>query len=265
MRATAIPGKIKRGAVSGSIAALMLLCMVPVASAQLAAVGPNDPVNHYPSWYQDQNLLQLELCIPNGGGCLADPPVTGNVFSQTTGFGEEAFYWSAEASVPAGNTALVSGIVILALEAAYASAVPRDGRQIVFSRLRIRLNGLPNAGPYTVIHPYGQRTFTATPDPAVTGTFLINFTQDVGAAAVGNFTRALNGPITGPFLTAVNPAPPAGFIGNPRRLQTVTGSPTGNNFIRIIGPAGTDIGGPAATPNTITIRRFNLMGRIFTP
>src|SRR5206468_1285028 len=40
----------------------------------------------------------------------------------------------------------------------------------------------------------------------------------------------------GPFLTALAPPPPPGFVGNPAAPQTVTGSPCGQNIFSIQGP-----------------------------
>ena len=55
-----------------------------------------------------------------------------------------------------------------------------------------------------------------------------------------------------------------GFIGSVNVSHTVTGSPTGNNFFRIIGPVGTNLGGPPANQHIITARRFALEGKLAT-
>ncbi len=62
-----------------------------------------------------------------------------------------------------------------------------------------------------------------------------------------DFTGALNGGI-GPFLRWDTGYPiiigNERFIGDPNVPHTVTGSPTGNNFVRIDGPASSDLRSP---------------------
>lgn len=82
-----------------------------------------------------------------------------------------------------------------------------------------------------------------------------------------------------PPVTAANPNPdpdnanfPGGrtaypgtgksYISDPAREGPVTGSPTGNNFVRIQGPPGSNIGGSGLAD--ITATNFTLVGRIFT-
>lgn len=240
--------------VSVLVAVVMVFGLSHSAFAVLQTFGPIDPVTTFPQWYSDTNGLALDMCL-NPAACVFDPPIPGNAFSQQIGFGAEAFYWSADAliPIPTGNALLV-----LALEAAFASATgdPEPGQQIVFSRVRIRIDA-PVAGQYTVTHPYGQEVFNVvTPGPAA-----INFTNDVGGAVGGDFAGALAGDI-GPFLTAVAPAPPLGFIGNGLIDQTVTGSPTGNNFFRVVGPPGSNLDGLGG--NTIQTNLFALQGHVFT-
>src|SRR5207253_4317059 len=128
-----------------------------------------------------------------------------------------------------------------ALEGTFLNGVVAAGNQMVFSRIRIRVDGLQPGGLYTVTRPYGAKTFTAD------GLGVINDTVTVGAVPIGlvptAFSLALAGPV-GPFLRfATGPVPPpAGTIGNPVSPQTVTGSNCGQNFVSIVGP-GLPVGG----------------------
>jgi hypothetical protein len=235
------------------LAVMLVIGLSHAAFAALAAVGPTNPQNGFPLWYQDGAALSLELCL-DGVNCVFDPPIPGNNFSQLIGFGAEAFYWSADAliPIPTGNALLV-----LALEAAWESpdGNPLDGTQLAFNRLRIRIDA-PVNGTYVVTHPFGTEVFTNV----IAGPSAINLTSDIGAPTPA-FDVALSGAV-GPFLTAVAPAPPVGFVGNALLDQTVTGSPTGNNFFRVQGPAGSNLDGLGGTE--VQTALFAVQGKIFT-
>jgi hypothetical protein len=231
------------------------------AFAQLAAVdtGPYTfATGKFPMWYQDNNLLQLELCqsratssrSPGAPGapsymCILNPEP--GVFDDTQpmvfpdNWPPEAFWFLAETSINDvggyGVDAYVAGI-----EAAFAAENPVDGDQSSFARIRLRVN-VPVAGTYTITHPYGVETVNVT----TPGRRAINITRDIGIGAPGDFTGALNGQV-GPFLKSVNGPytevnPDTGavetFVGDPNLTEAVTGSPLNNNFLRVQGPAGT--------------------------
>lgn len=231
------------------------------AFAQLAAVDPGPytfATGKFPMWYQDNNLLSLELCqsratstrAPGAPGapaymCILNPEP--GIFDDTQpmvfpdNWPPEAFWFLAETSINDvggyGVDAYVAGI-----EAAFAAENPVDGDQASFARIRIRVN-IPVAGTYVITHPYGQETINVT----TPGRRAINITRDIGIGAPGNFSGALNGEV-GPFLrgaggpyTEVNPDTTAveTFIGDPNISEPVTGSPLDTNFLRVQGPAGT--------------------------
>ena len=231
------------------------------AFAQLAAVDPGPytfATGKFPMWYQDNNLLSLELCqsratstrAPGAPGapaymCILNPEP--GIFDDTQpmvfpdNWPPEAFWFLAETSINDvggyGVDAYVAGI-----EAAFAAENPVDGDQASFARIRIRVN-IPVAGTYVITHPYGQETINVT----TPGRRAINITRDIGIGAPGNFSGALNGEV-GPFLrgaggpyTEVNPDTTAveTFIGDPNISEPVTGSPFDTNFLRVQGPAGT--------------------------
>ena len=213
----------------------------------IVTVGPVNPSNGFPDWYRDTNGVDLAPCIdPQDkfcGGAVAAPDNTAPI-TFPDNFPDEFFYMSADAdslTSAGGNNVLAS----YALEGAFANGGPAAGDQIVFTRIRYRINaGLQANTNYKVTHPYGTDTVTSDD----TGALFV--TQDVGPVP-GDFAAAIKGRV-GPFLqwaaTPGNPAdvPPAGYIGDGVTPHAVTGSELGTNFVRIQGPG---IGGAAGSTN----------------
>lgn len=210
--------------------------------AGLAAVGPIDPVSGFPVWFQDSNGVALELWpfqdpvtgLPNPY-TISAPPDPNNAYSSAIGFGDEGFWWAAEAQLSGLNGE--SARLILAQEAAFmgdASAV--FGNQFAFGRLRIRIDDCVQ-GTYTVTHPYGTHTFEVL-DPNEDDR--IFYTNDNGDLYPYLNNRVLGGPV-GPFLTSLDANVPAGFVGDPAVSAPVTGSPNGFNKFRLQGPGGFDV------------------------
>lgn len=231
-----------------------IVWFAPSAGAALGATGPVNPDTGFPFWYEDTNGLRLDLCLDGPPNCLA----AANELVAPEG---EAFWFQAEASMPTvpGTS---DALLVLATEAAFADA--GAGQESAFDRVRIRAN-VANAGTYTVTHPYGTKTFNVAAGD-IGPAFEINDTVDFGCAAPipgvntcadgipPDFDLAARGSI-GPFLTwntfGLPPAqggPPLGFIGDAATPHAVTGSPTGNNFFRIVGP------GVNATTNLFTVQ-----------
>ena len=235
-----------------------------MASAVLLDHGPADATLTWPQWYRDTNGTALGICksqapSPNGAaGTMCFPPAfdpagfAGNV-------GPEVFYNMVgfKNIANAGSAANFFGYRYVAgIEASYLPlGVPIHGTETVFARVRIALNfnnPLKN-GTYRVIHPYGVEVFTAeaTNNQNLFGAnAAVFFTADVPLAATMNFDLALGGAI-GPFAQwdVLNPgesltAGGSTFVGDPNVPHTFSGSPFGTNFIRIEGPAGSNIGGP---------------------
>jgi hypothetical protein len=249
---------------------MVVLFAASLSGAALNAVGPINPNNGFPVWYQDSNALAFELCIPNfdelaAGACLllpADVPDPATSISFPANFPDEAFWWAADTSIvlPLGGSA----DLVLALEAAFNLGPPLPGDQITFGRMRLRIDA-PSDGLFTVTTPYGVRTFFVEAG----GTRTINYTEDIGIGAPGDFSGALNSSI-GPFLRASATAggPPLPFVelfpgsgkfyvADPNFPTAVTGGPFGNVF-RVDGP---NIGGLGV--DSIETDQFNLMGRRF--
>jgi hypothetical protein len=264
-------GGNKQAMLMVSFATLLALLTLMAAFAQSAEsaerVGPRDPDHGFPVWYQDSKGLLLELCIDGPPLCLEglpnpNQPASVSPTPALSNFPEEAFWWAGEASMPTRNGG--SALLVLAREAAFGGAdeAVRDGDQVSFSRVRIRIDNLVPGATYKVTHPYGVNVFRNVAG----GRRGINFTQDVGCALSPNpnspgcnFRDALFGRVD-PFLTwdpAFAPAPPLGYVGDPRRPHRVTGSPRGTNFFRIEGP---NVGGRG--DNMIQTSRFAVQGKI---
>jgi hypothetical protein len=231
------------------------------AFAQLAAVDPGPYTfasGKFPIWYQDNNLLSMELCQSRAASSrvpAATPPAymctllpAPGIFDDTLpmvfpdNWPDEAFWFLAETAIPNNAAGYGMDAYVAGIEAAFAGGNPLDGDQISFARIRMRIN-VPVAGTYTITHPYGVETVNVT----TPGRRAINITRDIGVGAPGVFNGALNGAI-GPFLRSVNGPytevnPDTGsietFVGDPNLTEQVTGSPNNTNFVRIQGPAGT--------------------------
>jgi len=231
------------------------------AFAQLAAVDPGPytfATGKFPMWYQDNNLLSMELCqsravssrVPSTPGApsymctlLPEPGIFDDTLPMVfpDNWPPEAFWFLAETAIPDNAAGYGVDAYVAGIEAAFASENPVDGDQASFARIRIRVN-IPIAGTYTITHPYGVEVVNVT----APGRRAINITRDIGIGAPGNFTGAVNGDI-GPFLRSVNGPytevnPDTGaietYIGDPNLTEAVTGSPFNTNFLRIDGPSG---------------------------
>ncbi|MFQ5634349.1 MAG: hypothetical protein ACE5G3_03325 [Gammaproteobacteria bacterium] len=231
------------------VLALLLLAGLTGVQAEVR-VGPIDPVNGYPLWYEDSTGLRLELCL-DPALCFVPLPDPALPVSFPGNFPDEAFYWSADAllSGPAdpaiGINQPSSAKFGMAREAAFAAGPVVPGDQVVFSRIRFFIDGYPGmvGNTYLITHPYGTETFVSTPGDAGPGVNGEGYsaTIDVGLV-VGDFAAA-----TAVFPTFLIPAgldratliaspgavldPGAGGIPVP-----VAGSPLGTDFFRIEGP-----------------------------
>lgn len=183
--------------------------------------GPADPVNGFAQFVVDSNGVGLGICTDPQ--CFFDPVVPGNAFSQTIGFGGEAFWYLAENTYATTGAAAVSWLLTMAVEAAFINGDPAPNEQFPFTRMRFRM-GAAQPGIYTLTHPWGSKTFTVTqadPVKAVNDTVDIEFTP--GGVSTG---------VVGPWLRWDTGAP-AGYLGDGASEHAVTGSPCGNNFVRV--------------------------------
>src|SRR3954452_14864304 len=197
---------------------------------------------------QDTNGVDLMPCDDPqdkycGGAVPAPDPTQPPTFPDN--FPDEFFYQQAgvDSLTSAGGESVLAE---LDLEGAFGAGPVKAGDQIVFARVRYRINaGLQPDTDYKITQPYG--TDTVHTDASANGFFV---TQDVGVAT-GDFSQVLKGRV-GPFLQwAPNPnnpadVPPTGYVGAGVTPHAVTGSPLNTNFVRIQGPG---IGGAAGAKN----------------
>ena len=218
-------------AITAIMASTMASGALAPAHAATAGMGPISTDNGYPEWYSDGNGTQLELCL-TGPGCVAQPP-DGGVLSFPDNFPEEAFWFLAEA-----GDATSPQMYRAALEAAFVNPGPAvPGDQMGFARIRFRINGLkPPVGDvatsYRITHPYGVKTLEADGAGIINETFdegcagaPCNFAS-VGAAFLSDFAG-----VTVNFLKQDGALP--GTLGDLLEPKTVTGSPSGNNFVKV--------------------------------
>ena len=271
MRAMLLRGSPRRKAVAGFAAAITVVTsffviqglagatVTTAPPSKLLAVGPTDPDNGFPAWYKDSNNLNVGLCLdlsnPFCALAGAGVPDETQPVSFPDNFPDETFYQLANSTIdlPNGTTAVLDDN----LEGAFANGPVVPGDQVVFGRVRIRIT-TPSTGHYVITHPYGVDEFDVT----TLGTRNINFVEDVGIGAPGDFTGALGSRIN-PFLrwdTGLVTGPDgASYLGDGATPHAITGSDLGTNFFRIDGP---NIGGTGI--NTIQTNLFTMQGRVAT-
>jgi hypothetical protein len=256
-------------------AVLSMLALASAANADLNRVGPTSlpspPQNGFPTWYQDLSGAVLDICLPSATdpsalqqtACLLAPApgVPDPPYVFPTNYPEEIFYFRGVSTM--ATSAAKRAVLVLALEAAFSSGAAAPGAQIVFTRIRVTA-GVPFDGTYTVNHPYGSETFTGV--VAGAGNRDINFTEDIGIGAPGDFTGALVsrvGPFLQPSATSGGPASPpitlngAQFLGDGVALTSITGAPFANWF-EICGP----FDGPGNADRCIREPLFALTGKL---
>lgn len=260
--ASSSPSVLRHARKALQIAGLSLMPLLTLATtvdAQIPQVGLSargtiEPVGGYPMYYEDANGLRLQLCQdPNV--CLFGLPNPALPLTFPGNFPDEQFYWAV-----AGDMAGTGGASVFyenALEAAFLNGVVVQGEQVVFTRFRLRANGLQANTAYQVTWPYGTQSFTTD------NLGEINFTDDVGFAAL-QYDLALAGNV-GPFLTPVGftSRQPGVFIADANILVPVQGSPLGTNYFRIAGPGVGDLfTANRVNANTAQINLFSLQGQI---
>ncbi|MGY1593414.1 hypothetical protein ACI79D_15690 [Geodermatophilus sp. SYSU D00708] len=229
-------------------------------TTSLAAVGPTSGVHGFPVWYEDDKELRLEQCL-DVAEALCDPaflvdegldpnaPLHIGDAAAESNFPGESFYYQALNVYDLSNGGSVD--FTSALEATFANEAAVDGDQVVFGRIRIRVDGLTPGETYTVTHPYGVDTFEADAEGE------INFTEDK-TPAPGNFGLALGSRVA-PFLVdadGLHETATGTYIGDPAEETAVTGSAFGTNHVSVTGP-GLAAGGER---NDL----FTLLGKVST-
>jgi hypothetical protein len=226
-----------------------ILAIAGSAHAQLM-IGAVDPLNGFPVSVADASGTQLTLCLDDPVNCDPGPGVS--PFTKEIGFSEAAYY-SAVARIRSGTG--VKGTVEFSVMAGFAGEPEADGGQVVVNKKVIQFTGLPVSGKYRVLHPYGEDVYTVTVNQR-TGTGSIMKTVKTIGTQADSFQGAGLGPVKF-FLN--QPSAPAGFIGTDLQ-EPVSGSPV-RNFVRLIGPPGSNLGGKRA-PNVLTQGLFDMEGKM---
>jgi hypothetical protein len=230
----------------------------------LIAVGPTDPVHGFPLWYEDSDGTRLELGLdptdPNLPALELPTPGAPVVFPGN--FPDEAFYFMAEAEMLVGGPAgSARARLILALEAAFGgTGAVVDGLQMVFGRVRLRIDDVEPGATYTATGPYGVISGEADDRGRVFET------EDIGAT--GDFTSPFASRI-GPFLHWQT-NPPAGYVGDGVSERTVQLGTGGAQVFFLLegpgvgtGPAGGDPTDPG-NPNKARTALFTVQGKVAT-
>jgi hypothetical protein len=271
---------------AGFLAAPLFVAACPANVAKPFNSGPFDPAGPqqglFSEWIVDTNGVGLQICTDSLGAgagvappCIVTPVIPGNTLSAQLNRGVEAFYYLANSVFTTTGAFPVDAVLVMGIESAFLSPEPIVGFQTQFSRLRTRIN-VNAVGIYTVEHPWGKDIYRvdtllapgngqnrAEISSPVNFTFTASSTNPglVTPFLIATSKPALTGlvdPVTG---QAINPA---NYIGDGLTLTTVTGSPCGDNFIRITatkldGVTPIDINNGS---NVYTNAQFTIMGKL---
>jgi hypothetical protein len=259
---------------------MLILLLLPIGLTEIQAqnvgqveglkrFGPTDPATGYPFYFEDKKDLRLKLCdtfthcflelqFPASPLQFPFDPADPN-----NNFPDESFFYHASAGFMGGVVDPTTGLRGTSTRAFWESAIEGaffneqiiDGDQIVFARVRIRIDDLVLGRSYKVTHPYGVYHFVAEEDagPGVHKGPGLSLVRDLGITGPGGFAGALDGDI-GPFLIPTRFADAGGnfvgpgfiangntYISDTTTEEIVTGSPLGTNFYRI---EGLEVGDP---------------------
>lgn len=251
---------------AGVLAAL--LAALP-AYAQLTGVAPRVDRTGFPAWYQDDTGARVNLCVDNrlclGGDTRpnrnrpASPTVDANPRRPglQPNMPDEAFYAIARAETELNDGGRIRWRGVL--EGAFATAIPRAGAQITFTRVQvtgsnINLAAYPAGTEFRFVTPYGEMTATVNDD----GTLERSRVESPLGTRANGFRPPVTETVTGygpTFLRwdpAVPPAAPAGFLGNPLIPHAVVGGDGGVNTFRVF---------RGITPVSPLVGRFEIAGR----
>jgi hypothetical protein len=248
-----------------------------VESAKPFTSGPLDAEGLFSEYVVDANGVALEICNVSYTGdgnpapCFYDPVEVGNPLSERLGRGGEAFMFLADSVFTSPGTAPVDAVIVMGVETAFLGPIEK-GWETQFQRLRTRVN-VSQVGHYKVETPWGNKTYTVTTLLRPGGgqsRMEISDPIDIDFQA----SSTVNG-LVSPFLIA-DQAPLLRaedrdrYIGDGVTPTTVTGSPCGDNFVRI-----TAVGLDGVTPipintannaegdpiNVYTSRLFTVSGK----
>lgn len=256
---------------AGFLATPLFVAACPANVAKPFNSGPLDSHGFFSEWIVDQNGVALQVCTDavDGAGnpppCFFDPVEPGNPLSAEIGRGGEAFMFLADNTFTTTGTSPLSAVIVMGVETAFLSPTVTAGFQTQFQRLRTRIN-VSAVGNYKVETPWGSKTYqVSTLLPPGNGQNRMEISEPIDISFNANSTVA---GLVSPFLVATNRGgvDPTKYIGDGLTPTTVTGSPCGDNFIRI-----TAVGLDGVTPipisstaptNVFTSRTFTVQGKL---
>jgi hypothetical protein len=233
--------------------------------------GPVDSHGFFSEWIVDQNGVALQLCTDSVDGlgnpppCFFDPVEPGNPLSEALGRGGEAFLYLADNTFTSDGAAPIDAVIVMGVETAFLSPEVTAGFQTQFQRLRTRIN-VAAVGFYKVETPWGNKTYRVdTLLRAGGGQSRMEISEPIDISF--NPSSVVPG-LVSPFLVATNrgSVDPTKYIGDGITPTTVTGSPCGDNFIRV---TATGLDGVTPIPisrtaptNVYTSRTFTVQGKL---
>ncbi len=233
--------------------------------------GPLDAHGFFSEWIVDQNGVALQVCTDSVDGlgnpppCFFDPVEPGNALSEALGRGGEAFHYLADNAFTTDGTAPLDAVIVMGVETAFLSPEVTAGFQTQFQRLRTRIN-VAAVGYYKVETPWGNKTYRV--DTLLRpggGQSRMEISEPIDISF--NANSVVPG-LVAPFLVATNrgSVDPTQYIGDGLTPTTVTGSPCGDNFIRV---TATGLDGVTPIPisrtaptNVYTSRTFTVQGKL---
>lgn len=231
---------------------------------RLENAGPVDPANGFPLWFGDGTTrLEIVLGQDLNAPAIGELPDPNAPMSFPDNFPDEAFYYMAETRLTVGGAGIAGRArVLMALEAAFGGAgEPAPGANVVFARIRVRMDDLVPGAKYSVYHPYGEFIDLEADDRG-----RVFHTVDLGIAEGDVFAVLETGEVA-PFLHGTT-AVPAGYLGDGITEQQVTGGPF-RNHVLITGPGIREEGGAPDPANPTSMDAvfsdlFTVQGKIAT-
>jgi hypothetical protein len=256
---------------AGFLATPLFVAACPANVAKPFTSGPLDAQGMFSDWIVDMNGVGLTTCnvsATNDGNpppCFYDPVEPGNALSQALGRGGEAFLFLADSVFTTTGAAPIDAVIVMGIETAFLSPTVTAGFQTQFQRLRTRLN-VSAVGVYTVETPWGKSIYRVdTLLPPGNGQNRAEVSEPIDISFSPN--SSVPG-LVSPFLVATPEiagyGKAQGYIGDGLTPTHVSGSPCGDNFVRI-----TATGLDGVTPininngsNVYTDPIFTVMGKL---
>jgi hypothetical protein len=225
----------------------------------------------FSEWVVDSNGIGLQICTDsvdaagNPPPCFMDPVDPATPYSASLSRGGEAFWFLADSvfdTLDATGAQALRAVVVMGVESAFLSDPPAPGFETQFQRLRTRVD-VAKLGVYYVETPWSKRRYVVdTLLPPGNGQNRSEISEPIDIT----FAPGPNAGLVTPFLIADNRGgfDPAVYIGDGLTPTTVTGSPCGENWVKVTAFAPDDF-----TPidinggsNVYTNSLFTVFGKI---